>query len=434
MAVLHFIRLEPYDGKLSRTVLMGGKTRNSSLLPDYAQIEEMKFPELRDVPMAVGGHEETRHGIILAKNDLAKKYDIKTGESLRDARKKCPDLLIIPPHYDDYMYYTEQVKDIYREYTDQVESFGLDEAWVDFTYSQKLFGDPIKIAHEIQDRVLKEVGLTVSIGVSYNKIFAKLGSDMIKPSGFVVITPENYKEVVWPLPVGDLLYVGSSTERKLHARGIMTIGQLANYSHQLLKNEMGKKGEIIHAFANGWDVSEVALTSFQRHVKSVGNSVTAVHDICNFEELKMVYYVLTESVASRLKDHGLEGNVISISMRDKDLNWFSRQRKVETYTNVTEEIIITVLELSLENYDFSVPLRSIGLSVGNLRPDLGRRQLNLFEDDEQVEKARKVDNTMDAIRNKYGFEAVKRCCILQDKELTGFNPKGDHTIHPVSYF
>ena len=171
----------------------------------YAQIEEMKFPKLREVPMAVGGHEESRHGIILAKNDLAKKFNIKTGESLRDARRKCKDLLIIPPHYEDYIYYTEQVKEIYREYTDKVESFGLDEAWCDYSESVRLFGDGLKMASTIQKRVLEEVGLTISIGVSYNKIFAKLGSDMIKPSGLVSITRANFKEVVWPLPVGDLL-------------------------------------------------------------------------------------------------------------------------------------------------------------------------------------------------------------------------------------
>jgi DNA polymerase-4 len=400
----------------------------------YAQIEEMKYPELRNVPMAVGGHEESRHGIILTKNLLAKKFHIKTGESLRDALKKCPDLVIVHPNYEDYMYYTEKVKDIYREYTDKVESYGLDEAWIDLTNSTALYGNGEEIARTIQKRVYDEIGLTVSIGVSYNKIFAKLGSDLIKPSGLVVITKDNFKEKIWSLPVEDLFYVGSATKSKLETMAITTIEQLATTSLDVLRKKFGKMGEVLWYFANGLDVSEVALNTFHRDIKSVGNSMTTVRDIKNLQDAKLVFYILAESVASRLRDSGFKGSVISIGLRNKKLEGFTRQRKIGTPTNISGEIMETVLQLVKENYDFTIPLRSIGIAVSMLTPDASPTQLNLFVDEKTRDAQMKLDITVDKIRTRFGFTSVKRCCSLLDKDLTDFNPKDDHTIHPVGYF
>ncbi|MCR5228899.1 MAG: DNA polymerase IV [Solobacterium sp.] len=400
----------------------------------YAQIEEMKHPQLRDVPMAVGGHEEKRHGIILAKNDLAKRGGVKTGESLREARSACPDLLIIPPAYDDYIYYTEQVKNIYREYSDTVESFGLDEAWVDYTDSQHLFGDPVVTARNIQERVLREIGLTVSVGVSWNKVFAKLGSDMKKPSGLTVITEENYRDIVWPLPVGDLLYVGPATQRKLHERALYTIGDLANYPEYYLRKNMGAAGTMIHAFANGLDPSPVALNSFRAPVKSVGNAMTMIHDTESAEEVRPVYFMLCESVASRLKDEGAEGNVVTVTMRSSDLNWYMHQKKLDAYTDVSSEILHSAMELVEKNYDFSMPLRAVGVTVSGLRGCRGGRQLSIFADEQAHDRSRLMDTAMDDIRSKYGFYTVRRACTAVDPALTGFNAKGDHTIHPIGYF
>ena len=211
----------------------------------YAQIEEMLHPELRQVPMAVGGHEEMRHGIILAKNDLAKAFGVKTASTLREAKKACPQLVIIHPHYDDYLYYTSEVKNIYREYTDRVESFGLDEAWIDLTHSSQVFGDGISVARKIQKRVREELGLEVSMGVSYNKIFAKMGSDLKKKMGFSIITQDNYQDVLWPLPIEDLFYVGYRTAPKLKARGMSTIGDLAKKEPAYLRSFLGKMGEVL---------------------------------------------------------------------------------------------------------------------------------------------------------------------------------------------
>lgn len=399
----------------------------------YAQIEEMKFPQLRNVPMAVGGHEESRHGIILAKNLLAKKFKIKTGETLRDAKRKCPELVIVHPNYDDYLYYTEKVKDIYREYTDKVESFGLDEAWVDLS-SSSIFGSGEEVAKIIQKRVLEEIGLTISIGVSFNKVFAKLGSDLIKPSGLVVITRENYKETVWPLPVEDLFYVGKATKRKLEVMNINTIGELANTGVEVLRKRFGKMGEVLWGFANGYDLSNVTHIDYQREIKSVGNSVTAIRDIINYEDAKIVFYVLSESVASRLKESGLKGYVVSISLRNNKLEWFTRQQKRDIPTNISKEIMETTLELLKNNYDFSIPLRSIGVSVSMLVPDDYPSQMSLFINEEERDKAKRIDETLDKIRNRFGHYSIHRACVLLDSKLTGFSPKEDHIIHPVSYF
>lgn len=275
----------------------------------FAQIEEMKYPYLREVPMIVGGDEAKRHGIVLAKNLKAKEYSLKTGEPLCSALKKCKDLVIIKPVFEDYVYYTEKVKDIYREYSDKVESYGLDEAWVDVSESTGLFGDGDKIAAIIQRRVRDELGLTISVGSSFNKIFAKLGSDMRKPYGLVSITEDNFKERVWPLPVSDLLYVGPATQQKCLRYGIHSIQDLANTDILLLKKYFGKMGEMLYYSANGMDVSNVRRSGQRDAAKSIGNSVTAIRDICTENEVKEVYYVLAESVASRLRDAGLKGKL-----------------------------------------------------------------------------------------------------------------------------
>ncbi|WP_270325235.1 DNA polymerase IV [[Eubacterium] hominis] len=400
----------------------------------YAQIEEMKNPHLRHIPMAVGGFEEKRHGIILAKNDLEKTFHIKTGESLREAYAKCPQLTIIHPHYEEYLYYTEQIKDVYRQFSDRVESFGLDEAWVDVSESSRLYGDGVSIARMIQKKVLQQYGITISIGVSFNKIFAKLGSDMVKHMGLVEITKANYKQMVWPLPVSELLYIGRSTASKLEACGIHTIGELASLPSGFMSEHFGKVGEILHTFANGWDETPVAKTTEQAPIKSIGNAITAVKDIVSFEEAKLIYYVLTESVASRLRESGLKGNVIHLSLRNMDLISFTRQKTIIQPTNLCEEIMPVVLDLLKKHYDFQIPLRTIGVSISGLRKDDGYIQMNLFTSEKQREKQLVLEETMDAIRNKFGFEKIQRCSMKLDQKLTDFDPKHDHIIHPVSFF
>lgn len=399
----------------------------------YAQIEEMQYPELREVPMAVGGNEKQRHGIILAKNQMAKKYEIKTGDSLREAYQKCPDLVILPPDYPSYQYYTDKVKAIYREYSDQVESFGLDEAWVDITSSLTLFGTPRGIAETIQKRVYEELGLTISIGISFNKVFAKLGSDLIKPSGLVEIPKEKVKDIVYPLPVEDLLYVGRATKTKLNRWNIFTIGDLAHTPRSLMKEKLGKIGEYLWMFANGLDTSLVAGMDIQEDVKSCGNAITTCKDITNREEAKLVFYVLCESVASRMKDAGIKGYVVRIQLRSTKLTSITRQMKITCATNITSEIMNCVMTLLDQHYDFTLPLRTIGVSLAQLVKDDGREQLSLFVSEEAREKERRLDQVMEDIRDKFGFHCIRRTSLLQDPMLTNFDPKHDHTIYPTGF-
>ena len=402
----------------------------------FAQIEEMKNPKLKEVPMCVGGSQEERHGIVLARNNLAKQFGVTTAETLVTARRKCPQLVVVPPVYEDYVYYSEKVKDIYREYTDKVESFGIDEAWFELTHSSLLFGDPLTLAKTIQSRIWNEIGLTVSMGISWNKIFAKLGSDMVKPSGFTHITKSNYKTLAWDLDVQDLLFVGKSTQAKLLRMGILTIGDLARYDRERLIKRLGVQGETLWVFANGLDESDVKDISFSRQAKSVGNSITTKKDIVTSEDALIVYRRLCESVASRLRDAELVGSVISVSIRDVQLKSFTRQKKLKNPTDVSDVILGVAMELLNANYDFDLPLRSIGVSVSQLKkPQKSETiQLNLFEDAVEVVDARIIDRTIDDIRDRYGFNVVKRCSVLLDEELTDLNPKENHTIFPPGNF
>lgn len=400
----------------------------------YAQIEEMRHPQLREIAMAVGGNEMSRHGIILAKNDLAREFHIRTGESLREAKQKCPHLTIVPPDFPAYLYYSEKVKDIYWEYSDQVEDFGIDEAWIDVSDSVQLFGDGMAIARLIQKRVMEEVGLTVSIGVSFNKIFAKLGSDLVKPNGIVRIGKDNFQKIAWPLAIDQLFYVGRATKEKLHLLGIETIGALACSSRLYLREQLGKMGELIWWFANGENISDVALAGAANEVKSVGNSITTAKNMENADDAKLVLYVLAESVASRLKQKGLKGRVICVSYRTSELKSFSSQQKIEQPTDISEEIAEIAFQLLKVNYRFTYPLRSIGISVSHLHRDRGYSQIQLFKSEKIREKNEKLDVAMQQIREKYGFYKVKRCCLEMDRTLTAFNPEKEHVIHPTGYF
>ena len=405
----------------------------------YAQIEEMKEPWLRKIPMAVGGDEDKRHGIILAKNDLAKKYGIKTAETLRDAYKKCPDLYIVHPHYDDYIYYTEKVKDIYREYSDKVESFGLDEAWIDISDSELLFDDPIKLAKKIQIRVYEELGLTVSMGISYNKIFAKLGSDMDKHMGFTVISPDNYQKMVYDLAVDDLLYVGQATKAKLDRLGIKTIGDLAMYPLSILRQILGKNGAMIAMFARGLDITDVKFSGQSREVKSISNGVTAIRDLSSLDDIRMIFWVLSESVASRCRDKGLVGDVIYMGLRDNKLHYFSRQKKIDVATDLAKMIFDVAMSLFIKNIPINnghlqVPFRSITIGISHLSKKTSYIEYDLFDMTKERLKEYDLEVAIDKIRDKYGHDKACRLVTKLDDELTDFDPKGDHVIHPESWF
>lgn len=398
----------------------------------YAQIEEMMNPALRNIPMAVGGSEEKRHGIILAKNDLAKRYNIKTGESLRDAKRKCPSLTIIHPDYDAYLYYTEKIKDIYRKYTDRVESFGLDEAWIDLSHSQMLFGDGVELARKIQDEVFEKYGITVSMGVSFNKVFAKLASDLFKHKGFALITEENFREVLWNHPAEELLMVGSRTKRKLNEMRIWTIGDLAKTPCHVLERRMGVIGGLLWKYANGLDDSEVHLVGYTRPVKSVGNSKTVVKDITSVVQLQEVFRVLAESIAARLRQEGMKGRRVSIWLRDTDLHGKGCQMTLAQHTDLASEILDAAMHLYVKIAPDELSLRSVGINVSQLSDQVQGEQLDLFSPPESRQRQRNMEKVLYDIRVRYGYDACRMASSKVDKEITDFDPLGLlHQVHPV---
>ncbi len=397
----------------------------------YASVECLHRPEIREKPVAVGGDVEQRHGIILAKNEQAKKYGIKTGEALWQAQQKCPDLVIVPPRFELYKRYSRLCHQIYLDYSNQVEPFGLDECWLDVT-AQGVNG--VQLAEGIRGRIQKELGITVSIGVSYNKIFAKLGSDYKKPNAVTEINRENFKEIVWPLPVGDLLYVGRATQRKLQSYCKHTIGDLAITPEKTLKGWFGKWGSVLYAFANGFDNTPVARYVDHEEVKSIGNSTTTPRDLVDNEDVKIIMYVLADSVARRLREHGYKGRTISISVRDNQLESFVRQHTMNHYTNSTAEIAQEGMELFLKHYHWQQPIRSLGISISDLVSDSAPLQLDLFGAGKEQLRMEQLDIAMDDLKKRFGTNAVHPAVLLQDPQLSGFDPKRDHTIHPVGFF
>jgi len=411
---------------MSRTIL------HVDLNNFYASVECLYRPDLSGLPVAVSGDAEARHGIILAKNSLAKGYGVKTGEAIWQARQKCPGLVCLPPDYRKYLRFSRLARNIYAEFTDQIESFGIDEAWLDVTGSKELLGEGVLIADTIRRRLREELGVTGSVGVSFNKIFAKLGSDMKKPDATTVITAENFREVVWPLPVGELLYVGRSTQRKLENRAVFTIGDLAGRDIRLLKLLLGVWGETLWHFANGLDESPVRQVGEASFIKSVGNSTTTPRDLVNDEDVKLIIFVLAESVAARLRRHGLKCTTVAIHVRNTELLTFERQGKLFEPSFVSTDIARKALELFKESYCWDKSIRSIGVRGANLVAAGTKLQLSLFGRGRGEEEA--LEGAIDSIRQRFGPYSVQRCALLQDRILAGFNPKDDHVIHPVSFF
>lgn len=383
--------------------------------------------------MAVCGSLEARHGIVLAKNYIAKAFGVQTGEAIWQAKNKCPNLCVVPPNYILYLNFSKSAKEIYKDYTDSIEPFGIDECWLDVSSSQSLFGGGEKIAYAIKDRLHDELGITASIGVSYNKIFAKLGSDMKKPNAVTLVSEENYQKTVWALPVEDLLYVGRATKRKLNSAAIYTIGSLANASPDFLKDILGKWGYTLWLFANGKDSSPVSHLSESPYVKSVGNSLTSPFDILDNHDAKVLIYVLSESVGERLRKYNFKGNTLQISIKDNLLFYIERQEKLEQATFITKEIAQKAYQIFLNNWDWIRPVRAIGVRVCNLAMENEPFQLSLFYDEENRRKMESIDKCVDTVRERYGHYSIQRGLIIKEDKLKA-NPIEENVIFPVSYF
>ena len=376
----------------------------------FASVELLRYPALRDVPVAVCGDPESRHGIVLAKNEAAKQLGVKTAETIWQARQKAPHLITLPPHHGLYREYSRKVNAIYGQYTDLVEPFGIDESWLDITNSMHLFGgDGNSIADQLRERLREELGLTISVGVSFNKIFAKLGSDYKKPDATTVIDRDNWQAIVWPLPVGDLLGVGRSTQKLLRQYGVETIGQLAAFPRQTLETLLGKHGTQLHDYANGLENSPVRPQHEAEPVKSVGNGTTFPRNLTRWEEVRSGLAVLSDSVAGRLRRQGLYCGGVALTIRNAQFRQFSRQVRLDAPTHLQKDIYQTALALARQSWHAPDPIRALTVTALYLTDSADSfQQLDLLDGAaaQREEKQERLEQAMDAIRGKYGKGAI----------------------------
>ncbi|MBR5308720.1 MAG: DNA polymerase IV [Clostridia bacterium] len=401
---------------------------HSDLNNFYASVECLLNPELRGHPVAVCGSCEQRHGIVLAKNDIAKKYGVKTAEVIWQAKKKCPNLVTVPANYERYSFYSHAVRKIYSDYTDKVEPFGADEAWLEITGHRDVhsFDEAKMLADEIRNRVYLETGLTVSIGVSYNKVFAKLASDYKKPDATTVFAPESYGSIIAGLPASDMIFVGKSTEAALSRFGVHTIGQLAALDDNFVCAVFGKNGMGLVRCARGEDTSAVVPESESEEIKSIGNSSTSFRDLESNDDVRMMCYTLSESVGARLRRHGLKCGTVQISIRESDLKTHEHQIRLATPTDSTRVIAEAACTVFASVYNWHKSIRSIGVRACNLTDADAPRQLSVFDADEKRdERLRKIDSTVDSIRNRFGSTSLQRAVVMCDSRLTGACVKGD---------
>ena len=372
----------------------------------FASIEIMLNPNLKGLPVAVCGSEDDRHGIVLAKSYEAKKFGVKTAETVWQAKKKCPNLIIVPPQYEEYKKYSKLIQNIYYSYTDQVEPFGLDECWLDVTGSLKLFGNVKNIAEEIKERVKKEIGVTVSIGVSFTKTFAKLGSDLKKPDAITYISKENFKNIVWPLVTNEIIGVGKSTFKILEEMNLKTIGELANCDISLLEQKLGKHGRILWKRVNGIDDEIVDANIYTASPKSIGNGKTFRNDLTKINDIRSAFQNLTYEISNKLKKHRLEAKNIQIVIRDNQFN--DKQLQCELPTITSSSLIITNTAMDLfKKYKWNKPIRALTIRAINLIEEGTNDQISLFEEKDEYEKIKKIDKVMFEINNKFGPNSVK---------------------------
>lgn len=373
----------------------------------FASVELLDYPELRDKPMAVCGNPENRHGIILAKNEIAKAYGIVTAETLWQAKKKCPDLQTVPPHHDKYKHYSKLINDIYLRYTDMVEPFSVDESWLDVTASRNLFGSGKDIADTLRETVKKELGLTLSAGVSFNKIFAKMGSDYKKPDATTVITRENFREILWPLDIRAMFFVGKATADKLRACGIKTIGELALSDKKAMISLLGKHGGVIHDYANGLDMTSVLRFDEREKIKSVGNGTTFSRNLTDTADIRTAVTGLSDTVASRLRKYKMKAFGVKVDIKDPQLKVISRQTQLDNPTNLTEVIADTAMDIIRKSWRMRDPIRMLTVTAINLCDENQAQQLSLFtEENISTEKGERAERAMDDIRRKFGDNAI----------------------------
>ncbi len=372
----------------------------------FASVESINHPEYKRVPMAVCGNPENRHGIILAKNELAKKYGIVTAETVWQARKKCPQLLLVHSHHARYGEISEKINEIYNQYTDLVEPFSIDESWLDVTGTTHLFGSGEQIANELRRRISEEIGITISAGVSFNKIFAKLGSDYKKPDATTVISRENFREIVWPLPATDMMFVGRTSADKLLRYGIRTIGDIARAGSLRMSELLGKAGLTLYRYADGLECEPVRPFGERDEPKSVGNGMTFAHDLCSLDEIRCGLLPLCDEVGTRLRRHGLFCATVQLQIKDPNFRVISRQLTLPERTNATLDIYDAAIAIIKKVWvPINAPIRLLTVTAENLS---GQReqQLSLFSGSAAHPGAQQIDGVMDTLRGRFGSGVI----------------------------
>ena len=397
----------------------------------YASVELLSHPELRHLPVAVCGDPASRHGIILAKNEPAKAFQVKTAETIWQAKKKCPDLVLLPAHHGLYSDLSRKVNSLYEEYTDLVEPFGIDESWLDVTGTLHLFGgDARALADRLREEMRSSFGLTISVGVSFNKVFAKLGSDYKKPDATTVISRENFKQIVWPLPVTDLLFVGRAAARVLRQYGVSTIGDLAVFDRGALIELLGKQGGPLWEYANGLEHSAVAPAGTYTPPKSVGNGETFPRNLIRRDEVGRGVAMLADQVAVRLRRHGMKASTLQVTIRDPKFHDICRQRPLPAPANTARELSQAAMDIIARSWKSNAPIRAITLTAHNLIPEgEAAVQLDLFQSSapQRRERVETLERTMDAIRSKYGRKAVT-VAVLAPRERPEEDPGAEGAL------
>lgn len=414
--------IEEYENYYNRRDITSNRViLHSDLNNFFASVESLFCNELKDVPLAVCGDKEARHGIVLAKNELAKKYGVKTGETISKAKEKCPSLVTRSCRYGDYVLTSRKVREIYLSFATRVEPFGIDEAWLDVTELSErenkndIFKAGFDIANRLREKVKSETGLTVSVGVSFNKTFSKLASDMKKPDAVTLISFEDFKERIWSLPVESLLFVGRRTKSELKRLKIKTVGELAMTKRLSLKEELGKSGETLWDIANGFDFSPVSFYGLNEKQKSVSQSTTMPYDVTTYEEADSVLIALSDTVSENLKRERFYSSTVKIFVRFSDFTSFVRQVKLPTPTSLSRDIFMYASRLFKTNVDFLKPVRAIGVGAEDLRENVGEQLSFVFEEN--------VEGALEKTRKKYGENIIQRASVLKNSKLCEFDKK-----------
>ena len=376
----------------------------------YASVELLTKPELKDKPVAVCGSVERRHGIVLAKNYVAKRFGIKTAQTVWQAEKLCPDLVIMDAHYEKYKMYSHKVREILYEFTDIVEPFGPDESWLDVSGSVRLFGSGEEIAYKIKDKIKAETGLTVSVGVSFNKVFAKLGSDYKKPDAVTVISKENFKDMIFGLPADSMIGVGRHTYSKLQRIGITTLGELAASDRRTLKSELGVMGEKLWYYANGLDMSPVISQNDLPDVKSISRSTTNKADLFNNEDVWKTFIGLSEDISRQLEANDFYALKLTVMVRDESLSWESYTKTLDNPIHLSIDIAREAMAVFNAHYDWRSSVHSIGIAVSELISSSEPVQISFYSSDTAENNF--LEKECESIRERFGKNAIQKASLI----------------------